>query len=167
MNATENPTGYIELLKIFVAAALGAFFTLSVTWLKAHRDAVKSQCDEFLSSIKDAADLGSEYWLTPGTDPDLQLMEMRLIGFQQRFLLLKAETFRSFRHLDKDILDRELLDFLDACTGGDFATAGRGVDIPRARQCQLSAAHVTARIWSAFSKGLSLSGYIWRWLRVD
>lgn len=149
-------------------AFLAATLTLCVTWLKAHRDEIRAQCDDLIKTINEAADLASAYWLTGPASTELALMEARLVGFQIKIGLLEGLACGRFKRFHHQLLKDELLNFYDACTGGQFNVLGRSIDSGRAREAQAVAAHLTVRIRRSFVESVALGSYIGRrvpWLQ--
>jgi hypothetical protein len=150
------------MLQAIFVAVLAASFTLWVTWLKSHREEMRKNAEYFLTIVVEAADLASEYWLLPGSDPKCALHAVRLVGFQQRLSRLRITVSSSFSEGDRELLTNELQEFFDACTGGNHGDPDRLANVDRARSAQSVAAILDDHVMSSLERASRISSYIGR-----
>lgn len=153
--------------KIILGAAIAALFGILTKWMSSHRDDANARCDEFIEVLTKAADCATAYRLNPENSIEERVRHIQLIGFQERLTLLSQLVFSIFDPLDLELLSDDLLQFFDACTGGDAGQANRVIDTERAREAQSAASRLAVRIRSAHSESVRLRAYLWRILTLQ
>ena len=111
--------------------------------------------DELCKLVAEAANLASEYWLRAGNDLEVKRLEAVIHGLQLRINLMV--TLVEHRHWTiRELGSRELDDFFDALTGGDFEVDNRDADLERAREVQLSASELIVYLRDHLRRARSL-----------
>ncbi len=128
-----------SLVGLFVAFAV-LFATIRV------QDFVR-RVDELCDNIRDAAELGVDYWLSNSVKPEETVaMEARIVGRQQ-FVVHALDSLGShFRETRRSEWNDSLAPFVDALTGGEFGESDREWRPERAKLVQAEMAQVIATI---------------------
>jgi len=155
-----------EFLKIAAGAFFGVIVGLLIQWWKSSRDELRLLCDEFCATVRQTADLSSEYWLSTG---GAELAEARLTGMQRQLGGYRVLVSPRFHERQRQLLDGAAVDFFDAVSGGDFKVAGRPASKERAVLVQDKGAAFVLAIRTGFSSSMGLIAtvrhHVQRWAR--
>jgi len=135
----------MDVVSLLISAAAGAGGGFFVRLRGLRHEELGRRFDDVCKDIDGAATLGTDYWLLGGGASGTAAMEARLLGFQHGISLGIANISEDHKHLDAEC-DKELVDFLDQLTGGDFQVAARQVDAERAVGAQIAARKLVAVI---------------------
>ena len=141
-------TNYLlEIGKILLTAALSA--GLSGVWVsrwKASTDQADKRIDDLCSDIAKLADLGSEYWITPQTDPKIPVLQARISSGLVRIASIRVSLAGLVKGLANDRLVQAEANFSRAMTGGEFGVHNRTVSAETAAAVQHVASALIVQI---------------------
>lgn len=127
----------LEFLKLVCTAILSA--ALGGIWVsrwKANLDHAEKRIDDLCSEISKVADLASDYWTRPQTDPSIPVLQAKITSGLLRIASIRVtlETFVSGLG-DPGLVDLEQRLIREA-TGGDFAVHNRQISADSAAATQ-------------------------------
>lgn len=137
----------LEAVKLFVPAIISAL--LSGIWVsrwKAGMDHADKRIDDLCTEITKIADLASDYWMLPATDPKNKVLEARITSGLYRIAGLRATLINQVAGLnEKQMVDLES-NLVRAATGGDFGVHNRNPSTEQACGSQHAASALVLAI---------------------
>lgn len=153
---------WADVAKLVLAALFAGAATITITWLKSLWDEERALSDQFSDAVRDAAGLAAEYWLKAGDDPDLALLEAKLIGAQSYLNHFRLIATDYFDVGDRTWLLGSMVDLYDLMTSGDFKVKGRAAAPHRADDCQRIAAEIAIYVRSSRKRAMTISALVRR-----
>lgn len=117
-----------DILKIIGTALLSAM--LGGVWVsrwKAGLDHAEKRIDDLCSEITKLADLASEYWTTPQSDPKIPVLQARITSGLIRIATIRVTLGEFVSGLNESRLVTLEQNFARKATGGDFGVHNREV----------------------------------------